>query len=100
MTLRLRSSPSSRFIPRSRPLDQRLGDGQYLVDFYLPDLKTWVEVKGRIEPRDDYLLKEVADLLKRERQGQLFVYTQSKAYHVTAREFKEITHKDLWELLV
>lgn len=79
---------------------ERLGDGQYLVDFYLPDLKTWVEVKGRIEPRDDYLLKEVADLLKRKRQGQLFVYTQSKAYHVTAREFKEITHKDLWELLV
>jgi len=79
---------------------ERLGDGQYLVDFYLPDLKTWVEVKGRIEPRDDYLLKEVADLLKRSRQEQLFVYTQSKAYRVTAREFKEIAHKDLWELLV
>ena len=66
---------------------------------YLPDLKTWVEVKGRIEPRDDYLLKEIADLLKRNRQEQLFVYTQSKAYAISIREFKEITHKDLWELL-
>ena len=78
---------------------ERLGDGQYLVDFYLPDLNAWVEVKGRIEPRDDYLLKEVADLLKRERQAQLFIYTQSKAYRVTAREFEEITHKDLWATL-
>jgi len=78
---------------------ERLSEGQYLVDFYLPDLHRWVEVKGRIEPRDDYLLKDVAAYLKRERQETVFVYTQSKAYSVSATVFKELTHKAFWELL-
>lgn len=42
---------------------ERIGDGQYLVDFYLPDCGCWVEVKGRFEPRDDYLLKDAAAYL-------------------------------------
>lgn len=28
---------------------ERVGGGRYLVDFHLPDLKCWVEVKGRFE---------------------------------------------------
>lgn len=78
---------------------ERLGEGQYLVDFYLPDLKCWVEVKGRIEPRDDYLLKDVADYLKRERTERIFVYTQSKAYKISSRAFTELTHPELWAAL-
>lgn len=75
---------------------ERLGDGNYLVDFYLPDLKCWVEVKGRVEPRDDYLLKDVATFLKRERNERLFVYTQSKAFSVTGKQFKQLTHDEFW----
>ena len=79
---------------------ERLGDGNYLVDFYLPDLRCWVEVKGRLEPRDDYLLKDVAAVLKRERNERLFVYTQSKAFSVTAKQFKQLTHDEFWVKLV
>ncbi len=78
---------------------ERLGEGNYLVDFYLPDLKCWVEVKGRLEPRDDYLLKEVAAYLKRERRERLFVYTQSKAFTVTDESFKSLTHDQFWSRL-
>lgn len=79
---------------------ERLGEGQYLVDFYLPDLKAWVEVKGQFEPRDNYLLKEVAALLKTERGERLFVYTQSKAFAVNSRSFVEINHKEFWAKLI
>ncbi len=75
---------------------ERLGEGQYLVDFYLPDLKCWVEVKGRMEARDEYLLKEASAYLKRERGERLFMYTQNKAYRVNAHNFLEITHDDFW----
>lgn len=79
---------------------ERLGEGQYLVDFYLPDLKSWVEVKGQFQPRDNYLLKEVAALLKTERSERLFVYAQSKAFTVNSRSFFEITHKEFWAKLM
>ena len=79
---------------------ERLGDGNYLVDFYLPDFKCWVEVKGRFEPRDDYLLKDVAVFLKKERNERLFIYTQSKAFRVTTNQFKELTHEELWAKLL
>lgn len=75
---------------------ERLGAGQYLVDFYLPDLKTWVEVKGTFEPRDNFLLKEVAADLKQERGERLFVFTQSKAFSVSSRAFTPLTHKEFW----
>lgn len=75
---------------------ERLGEGNYLVDFYLPELKTWVEVKGKIEPRDDYFLKEISAYLKRERGERLFVYTSGNAFRVTAREFRKLTHKEFW----
>jgi hypothetical protein len=79
---------------------ERLGEGNYLIDFYLPDLMCWVEIKGKIEPRDDYFLKEVAAYLKRERGERLFVYASGKAFRVTAREFKQLTHNEFWTKLV
>lgn len=75
---------------------ERLGDGSYLVDFYLPDLKIWVEVKGKFEPRDNFLLKDVAAYLKRERNERLYVFSASKAYAVNSRSFHEINHKLFW----
>ena len=75
---------------------ERLGDGNYLVDFYLPDLKTWVEVKGKFEPRDNYLLKDVAAYLKRERSERLYVFSASKAYAVNSASFHEIAHTLFW----
>lgn len=75
---------------------ERLGDGNYLVDFYLPDLKCWVEVKGKAEPRDDFLLREVAGYLARERQERLYIYFQSRASAVSQGGFKELNHAEFW----
>jgi hypothetical protein len=77
-----------------------LGEGGYLVDFYLPSLASWVEVKGQFEPRDNFLLKEVAEYLKRERQQRLFVYTQTKAFVVNSSGFREISHGAFWSMLL
>jgi hypothetical protein len=71
-----------------------------LIDFYLPELKCWVEVKGRLEPRDDYLLKDVAAYLRQTRNERLFIYTQSKAFIVTAREFRPLTLAEFWSKII
>lgn len=78
---------------------ERLGQGNYLVDFYLPDHKQWVEVKGKFEPRDHYLLKEVAQMLEIERQEELFVYTSGKCFRVTSEEFVPMKRSEFWELI-
>lgn len=78
---------------------ERIGAGHYLVDFYLPDLKCWVEVKGRFEPRDDLLLPNVAINLKRERGERLFLYMQDEAYLVGSKEFKRLTQDEFWAAL-
>ena len=79
---------------------ERLGEGNYLVDFHLPDLKAWVEVKGRFEPRDNYLLKDVATYLKEARGERLFVYTSGACFLVYPSRFTEIKRKDFWERLL
>ncbi|MBZ0285634.1 MAG: hypothetical protein K8L97_33190 [Anaerolineae bacterium] len=79
---------------------ERLGDGQYLVDFHLPDYKCWVEVKGKFEPRDHFLLKDTAAYLARERGERLFVYTQGKGYVVQADSMDEIKRGDFWNVLL
>jgi hypothetical protein len=78
---------------------ERLGDGNYLVDFYLPDHKCWVEVKGKFEPRDNYLLKDTASYLARERGERLFVYTAGKPLEVSGSDFKELSRDAFWEKL-
>ncbi len=78
---------------------ERLGRGRYLVDFYLPDCKSWVEVKGRVDSRDHLYLREVADTVGRERHHRLFMYTRTRAFVVSAGGFREIAHKDFWHLL-
>jgi hypothetical protein len=78
---------------------ERLGEGNYLVDFYLPERRLWVEVKGKIEARDKFLLKEAAKILKG-RGEELYIYTQSKAYRVTPSDIKEIKPATLWERIL
>jgi hypothetical protein len=74
---------------------ERLGAGNYLVDFHLPKQKAWVEVKGRFEARDHYLLKEVAQVLQA-RGEQLYVFTSGRPMRVTADEFEKLSHDEFW----
>lgn len=76
---------------------ERLGEGNYLVDFYLPDVKCWVEVKGSFEPRDEYLLPEIADMLERERSEKLYVYSQHKVFLVKKEKFVPLIKEDFWQ---
>lgn len=78
---------------------ETLGDVGYLVDFYLPDLGVWVEVKGRFEARDRQVLPQVASVLKQRGQG-LFVYTSGTCHKVNPSGFLEIPGRDFWEQLV
>ncbi|MGB7341112.1 MAG: hypothetical protein WBC91_19605 [Phototrophicaceae bacterium] len=78
--------------------EERLGEGNYLVDFHLPDHQAWVEVKGRFEARDHFLLKEVAEVLQ-ELNEKLYVYTSGKPMIVTPNEFIAIPRKEFWILL-
>lgn len=78
--------------------EERLGGGNYLVDFHLPEHKAWVEAKGKFEARDHYLLKEVAEVLL-ERGEKLYVYTSGKAMIVTPDEFIAIPRKEFWMLV-
>jgi hypothetical protein len=75
---------------------ERIGGGAYLVDFHLPDLKCWVEVKGRFEARDDLLLPNVAGHLKAERKERLFLYMKTRAYRVTWQGFEPLKHDEFW----
>jgi len=78
--------------------EERLGEGNYLVDFHLPQHKAWVEVKGRFEARDHFLLKEVAEVLEN-RGEKLYVFTSGKPMIVTPDEFTPIPRKEFWSLI-
>jgi hypothetical protein len=78
---------------------ERIGGGRYLIDFYLPDLKCWVEVKGRFEARDDLLLPNAAGHLKAERHERLFLYMKTKAYRVTWKGFEPLSLEDFWQAI-
>jgi hypothetical protein len=78
---------------------ERVGGGRYLVDFRLPDLKCWVEVKGRFEARDDLLLPLAATALKNERGERLFLYMKTRAYRVTTKGFEPLSHDDFWKAI-
>ncbi len=79
---------------------EALGDAGYLVDFYLPDLGVWVEVKGTIIAKDRQVLPDVAKHLKETRQHRLMMYMQSKAYVINPSGFREIDAKKFWDELV
>jgi len=78
---------------------ERIGGGRYLVDFHLPDLKCWVEVKGRFEARDDLLLPNVANHLRAERGERLFLFMRTRAFRVTWRGFEPLSLDEFWAAL-
>ena len=71
---------------------------RYLVDFYLPESRLWVEVKGRLNSRDHLLLRDVATFLATERKQRLFMYTARQAYLVSPSAFEPLTHADFWQM--
>ncbi len=76
---------------------EALGAAQYLVDFYLPDLGVWVEVKGRMSPKDRQVLPEVAKMLKSERDQRLLLYSGSGVcYVINPSGFREVERKHFW----
>ncbi|NDJ75130.1 MAG: hypothetical protein GYB65_02635 [Chloroflexi bacterium] len=78
---------------------ERIGAGGYLVDFYLPELRTWVEVKGRFEPRDSLLLPNVAVNLKRDRGERLFLFMKTKAFQIGSKQYTELTLDEFWQMV-
>ncbi len=78
---------------------ERLQGGRYLVDFYLPELRCWVEVKGRFEARDHLLLPLVAGHLDGQRHERLFLYMRARAYRVTERGFTALSHAAFWDAI-
>ena len=78
---------------------ERISGAKYLVDFYLPELKTWVEVKGYFDSREDLLLPFVAGHLHRERGERLFLNLARETYLVRSREYERLTTDAFWENL-
>jgi hypothetical protein len=78
---------------------ERLGDSRYLLDFYLPDFKSWVEVKGQVDSRDYHSLLELAVWLKHERKHRVFMWMEQKAFAVTADGYRPLTHAAFWDAL-
>ena len=56
----------------------RVGKGNYMIDFYLPDFGIWVEVKGMMDARDEFMLQECADYLQETRMDLLYVYSNNR----------------------
>jgi len=80
---------------------EALGEVSYLVDFYLPDLAVWVEVKGRFDARDRQALPEISKFLKTERQQRLLVFTSSgNCFAVNPTSFREVERKNFWAELM
>jgi hypothetical protein len=79
---------------------EAVGDAGYLIDFYLPDLGVWVEVKGTMIAKDRQVLPDVARYLKQTRSHRLMMYMQSKAYVINPSGFREIEAKNFWDELV
>jgi hypothetical protein len=79
---------------------ERLSEGRYLVDFYLPRCKCWVEVKGVVDSRDALVLRQVAVLLAETRKHRLYMWTANQAYLVGAGDFHPLSHEAFWAGLV
>jgi hypothetical protein len=78
---------------------ERIGAANYLIDFHLPRLGVWVEVKGEIKAIDERQLPECARILA-QRDELLFVFQYDNiAYEIINGRFVEITHYALWQRL-
>lgn len=78
---------------------ERLGTLRYLVDFFIPAAKCWVEVKGVLNTRDHEALREVAALIDREYHHALYMFTSDNCYRVCEEGFIRITQDTFWREL-
>ncbi len=77
----------------------RLGKGNYMIDFHLPDQGIWVEVKGKMDARDEYMLQECAEVLK-DRNELLYVYSSDRKMHLVQKDKLEyLWPGKFWEML-
>jgi len=78
----------------------RIGKGKYMIDFYLPDQGIWVEVKGKMDARDEYLLQECSEVLREERNELLYVYSNDRKMHLVHEDSLEyLWPGKFWEML-
>jgi hypothetical protein len=78
---------------------ERLGASRYLLDFYLPQFRSWVEVKGKVSSRDhDSLLALSVSLLK-ERRQRVFMWMDERAFAITEKGYATLTHEEFWTTL-
>lgn len=71
---------------------------RYLIDFYVPTGKLWVEVKGKVTTRDYLLLREAAVELHTQRRQRLYMWTSRQAYQVGMTDFVPLSHEQFWQL--
>lgn len=78
----------------------RIGKGNYMVDFYLPEHGIWVEVKGKMDARDEYQLQECSKVLKAERNEILYVYFSDRKMHLVHEDSLEyLWPGKFWDML-
>ncbi len=77
----------------------RLGKSKYMVDFYLPSHGIWVEVKGKMDARDEFVLQECAQDLQK-RNETLYVYSSDRKMHlVHDDELEYLWPGKFWDML-
>jgi hypothetical protein len=78
---------------------ERLGVSRYLLDFFLPDVKAWVEVKGKVSSRDHDSLLALSVTLLKERRQRVFMWMDERAFVITENGYSMLTHEEFWTAL-
>jgi hypothetical protein len=78
---------------------ERLGASRYLLDFYLPQFRAWVEVKGKVSSRDHDSLLALSVSLKQERRQRVFMWMDERAFSITEKGYETLTHEVFWTML-
>lgn len=78
----------------------RIGKGNYMIDFHLPDKGIWVEVKGKMDARDEFMLQECSQVLRDERNEALYVYSNDRKMHLVQDDKLEyLWPGKFWDML-
>lgn len=79
---------------------ERISAAKYLVDFYLPDYRCWVEVKGHFDATEDLELPLVAAWLQRERGERLYLYMAREFYCIHPRRYERLDDEAWWTAIL
>jgi len=78
---------------------KRIGGEQYLIDFYLPTHRCWVEVKGQIATIDQEQLPLVAQALNQNNE-MLFMYqSDGRAFMIAPSGWHPLDHAQLFQMI-